>query len=71
MYLGIAYQLIDDILDYSTDDIRFGKNIVTDIKCSTFTLPLVHFMNESNLNKKFVKDIVSNEFSLEDILEII
>lgn len=70
MYLGIAYQLIDDFLDYSTDDIRFGKNIATDIKSSTFTLPLVYFMNENTYNKDFVKDILSKNFTFEDILEV-
>jgi octaprenyl-diphosphate synthase len=70
MHLGIAYQLIDDFLDYSTDDIRFGKNIATDIKSSTFTLPLVYFMNEKINNKNFVKNILNKDFTLEDVLEI-
>lgn len=70
MYLGIAYQIIDDFLDYSTDDIRFGKNVATDIKSSTFTLPLVYFMNESISNKNFVKNVLDKDFSIEDILEV-
>lgn len=70
MHLGIAYQLIDDFLDYSTDDIRFGKNIATDIKSSTFTLPLVYFINEKINNKNFVKNILNKDFTLEDVLEI-
>lgn len=70
MYLGIAYQLIDDFLDYSTDDIRFGKNIATDIKSSTFTLPLVNFMNCSVYNKDLIKNILSKDFNLNDVLEV-
>ncbi|CAB3976497.1 polyprenyl synthetase family protein [Candidatus Azoamicus ciliaticola] len=70
MYLGIAYQLVDDFLDYSTDDVRFGKNIATDIKSSTFTLPLIYFMNESNSNKIFVKNILSRDFTSDDVLDI-
>jgi octaprenyl-diphosphate synthase len=70
MYFGIAYQLIDDLLDYATDDVRFGKNIATDIKCSTFTLPLVYFMNKDPINKEFVKDILNRNFSFKDICDI-
>lgn len=70
MFLGIAYQLVDDFLDYSTDDVRFGKNIATDIKSSTFTLPLIYFMNESNANKTLVKNILSKDFTFDDILNI-
>lgn len=69
-YLGIAYQLIDDVLDYSTDDIRFGKNIGVDIINSTFTLPLVYAMNKNSSNKKIIKEILSNELTDINILNI-
>lgn len=70
MYLGISYQLIDDLLDYSTDDIRFGKNIATDIKSSTFTLPLVNFMNDNISNKDLIKNILNENFDLNNVLEV-
>jgi len=70
MYLGIAYQLIDDFLDYSTDDVRFGKNVADDIKSSTFTLPLVNFMTHSTPNKDLVKKVLIKDLELSDVLEV-
>lgn len=58
LYLGLAYQLIDDMLDYSSNDIRFGKTIGEDILNSTFTLPLVHFMNSNINNKEIIKNLL-------------
>lgn len=70
MCLGMAYQLVDDILDYSTDDIRFGKNIGTDIFSSTFTLPLVHIMNKDSIIKDSVIDIVNAGIDENSVLKI-
>lgn len=69
-YLGMAYQLIDDILDYSTDDVRFGKNIGTDLFNSTFTLPLVHVMNTDLVIKEKIKYILKSDIDHSSILEI-
>ena len=44
LHLGIAYQLVDDVLDYrgSADDI--GKNVGDDLAEGKPTLPLIHAM---------------------------
>lgn len=39
--LGLAFQITDDILDYSGDAARFGKRIGTDLRDGTVTLPLI------------------------------
>jgi len=60
MHLGIAYQLIDDILDYSSDDDKFGKNTGDDILNGTFTLPLIYLM-KNDLDKKLsIKNSILN-----------
>lgn len=43
-YLGTAFQLIDDLLDYSADDVRLGKNAGDDLNEGKPTLPLLHAM---------------------------
>lgn len=70
LYLGMAYQLIDDILDYSTDDVRFGKNIGIDIINSTFTLPLVYVMSNDVDKKKYIINKLNNNFNFQDLIEI-
>jgi octaprenyl-diphosphate synthase len=44
MHLGIAFQLIDDALDYSADAATLGKNIGDDLAEGKPTLPLIHCM---------------------------
>lgn len=41
-HLGIAYQLIDDVLDYSASSERLGKNIGDDLAEGKPTLPLLY-----------------------------
>ncbi len=47
-HLGIAFQLIDDLLDYNSDDSILGKNIGDDLHEGKSTLPLVHAMQNGS-----------------------
>lgn len=47
MELGIAFQLIDDALDYSGDSGELGKNVGDDLAEGKPTLPLIHAMRHS------------------------
>jgi octaprenyl-diphosphate synthase len=47
-YLGTAFQLIDDLLDYSSDGERLGKNVGDDLNEGKPTLPLLHAMQHGN-----------------------
>ncbi|WP_121173937.1 octaprenyl diphosphate synthase [Kushneria sinocarnis] len=43
-YLGLAFQLIDDLLDYQGDADTMGKNVGDDLAEGKPTLPLIHAM---------------------------
>ncbi len=43
-HLGTAFQLIDDVLDYSSDPSVIGKNVGDDLAEGKPTLPLIHAM---------------------------
>ncbi|MGD8205833.1 octaprenyl diphosphate synthase [Pantoea sp. FN0305] len=47
-YLGTAFQLIDDLLDYSADGQTLGKNVGDDLSEGKPTLPLLHAMRHGN-----------------------
>lgn len=47
-YIGTAFQLIDDLLDYSADGSRLGKNLGDDLNEGKPTLPLLHAMRNSD-----------------------
>lgn len=44
MHLGTAFQVIDDVLDYSGDHSETGKNLGDDLNEGKPTLPLIHVM---------------------------
>ena len=44
MHLGTAFQLIDDVLDYSADEAQTGKHLGDDLAEGKPTLPLIYAM---------------------------
>jgi octaprenyl-diphosphate synthase len=48
MHLGTAFQLIDDVLDYSGDHAQTGKNLGDDLAEGKPTLPLIHAMRNGS-----------------------
>jgi len=48
MHLGTAFQLIDDVLDYSGDRQQTGKNIGDDLTEGKPTMPLIYAMKHGN-----------------------
>lgn len=60
-YLGTAFQLMDDILDYAADSETMGKNVGDDLAEGKPTLPLLHAMWHSNDNDaSLIKDAIEN-----------
>ena len=47
-HLGIAYQLIDDVLDYQSDPALRGKNLGDDLAEGKPTLPLIYALRHSD-----------------------
>lgn len=48
LHLGTAFQLIDDVLDYSADAVATGKNIGDDLAEGKPTLPLIYAMEHGS-----------------------
>ncbi len=73
MDLGIAYQLIDDCLDYTSTQSDLGKPIGNDLTEGKVTLPLIEaFKNASPDEKKIIKDAIeSPEVTKETLEEVI
>ncbi len=73
-YLGTAFQLVDDVLDYSANAAELGKNIGDDLAEGKPTLPLLHAMRSGNAEQaQLIRDTIEqggNLEALDDILAI-
>jgi octaprenyl-diphosphate synthase len=47
-HLGVAFQLVDDLLDYSSSSETLGKNVGDDLAEGKPTLPLIHAMQHAS-----------------------
>ena len=55
MYVGTAFQIIDDVLDYSGETEEIGKNVGDDLAEGKPTLPLIYLMH--NGSEQAAKDV--------------
>ena len=48
MYMGTAFQIVDDVLDYSGSVEQIGKNVGDDLAEGKPTLPLIYLMQQGS-----------------------
>lgn len=71
MQLGIAYQLIDDALDYHSTKEETGKNIGNDLTEGKPTLPLIHAMRHGTPTETKLIQTALQDGSAENLSSII
>lgn len=61
MHIGTAFQLIDDVLDYSGDEAETGKHLGDDLAEGKTTLPLIHVIqNGPSAQAALVRSAIEN-----------
>ncbi|NLI91759.1 MAG: heptaprenyl diphosphate synthase [Peptococcaceae bacterium] len=66
--LGIAFQIVDDILDISADPKILGKPVGGDIRQGIITLPMIYALNDSP-NSERLKELIGKETKSEIEIE--
>lgn len=62
LQLGLAFQMIDDLLDYIADTQSTGKNIGDDLAEGKVTLPLIYTLHHGTENqKKILRDAIQSQ----------
>src|SRR2546421_4271530 len=72
--LGIAFQIIDDVLDYTEDQSTIGKPAGNDLRQGMVTLPLIYALQEQPLNGRLqqIHNVLNGTpHTEEDILSIV
>lgn len=74
--LGIAFQLADDLLDFTADEKTLGKPVASDLKEGRLTLPVIYLLRLGDAkHKKLVSSIIEgkeiNSKSLNEVIKIV
>ncbi|TDT60994.1 polyprenyl synthetase family protein [Fonticella tunisiensis] len=66
--IGMAFQIIDDLLDYTGDEKVVGKPVGNDLKQGIYTLPLIYALES---DKGDIRRMLSKPLCYEDIKNIV
>jgi len=66
--LGMAFQIVDDVLDYVSTSTEFGKPVVQDIREGKMTLPIIHLRDHlKGTDWERLKSILAHQPEDDDI----
>jgi len=71
--LGIAFQMTDDLLDYTSDAGVLGKEVGSDLKEGKLTLPVIYSLKEADTEDREKMEIIikNSAFSAEDFKQLV
>lgn len=69
-YLGTAFQLIDDVMDYSSSSEEMGKNVGDDLAEGKPTLPLIYAMQKGSAEQAAVIKFAIEQGGVDNIDQV-
>ncbi|MDN3609006.1 octaprenyl diphosphate synthase [Vibrio ostreicida] len=71
-HLGTAFQLIDDVMDYTSDGEEMGKNVGDDLAEGKPTLPLLYAMRKGTPEQaKLIREAIEKANGMEKIHDVL
>lgn len=72
MHLGTAFQLIDDVMDYTADSAEMGKNVGDDLAEGKPTLPLLYAMHNGSAEQSaLIREAIEKANGMEHLEAIL
>ena len=67
-HLGIAFQMVDDLFDYTMDTADLGKEVGADLREGKLTLPVIHALKQANSSDRdqMIKIIKNEAFTVDE-----
>ena len=72
--VGMAFQIVDDILDFTSDQTELGKPVANDLRQGLVTLPALHYLDKNPgdpVIQKVVEDRIVSEDALMQVVDAI
>jgi octaprenyl-diphosphate synthase len=70
--VGIAFQMVDDTLDYTSEDEKFGKALYKDLQEGKVTLPLIHTLKQASAeDRQMILSLLQNGSLSQDNVDTI
>ena len=69
--IGLAFQVVDDILDFTGNDKQLGKPAVSDLASGYLTAPVLYALQESDNLAVLINREFANKEDLNDALDIV
>lgn len=63
--LGMAFQIVDDVLDYTATEAQLGKPVGSDLRQGTITLPALYYL-QNHPHDTLVRGLLSHDEALHD-----
>lgn len=70
-YVGMAFQITDDILDFTSTEEKLGKPVGSDLLQGNITLPVLFALKKPELKKEITKVPLMEDGDIKEIVELI